>query len=79
MVAHAMKWRFVAAVIVAHVMIDAGSTFLAWHQSVGPEKWAVMTLSSYEACALYAKLLVGICSTILTLRDDTWSKTKAAA
>ena len=79
MIAYALHWRIVALIILAHVAIDAGSTFLAWHQSIGDEKWAAMHWNGYEAFALYAKLVVGICTTILTLRDNTWAKTRESS
>ncbi len=79
MIDAALRWRFVVLMVALHVVIDAGSTFLTWHQAVGPEKWAGMAWNAYEAWALYCKLAVGICTTILTLRDNTWSKAKEVA
>lgn len=65
--------------VVLHIVIDAGSTFLTWHQAIGPERWSNIQAGSYEALALYCKLAVGICTTILTLKDPTWQRAKEGA
>jgi hypothetical protein len=76
MIDTAYRWRFVLVVVAMHVVIEAGSTFLTWHAAIGPDRWTSVRVSSYESLALYAKLAVGVCTTVLQLKDNSWSKAK---
>ena len=69
-----MIWKVVVLTILLHVVIDAGGTLLTWHQAVGAEKWPAITWTSYETLALYVKLITGVCTTIITLKDTSWQK-----
>lgn len=79
MVATALRWRWVFLIATLHVILDGGTTVTTWHQAVGPEKWATLSWDSYESVALYVKLLVGVCTTLLTLKDNSWQQAKTAS